>query len=102
MAKPQGKTQPETDPLAALRAEIDAIDAELVRLFARRFKLVRTIGAEKAKRGMPVVVPERIQAVQARIAKLAAAAGLDPEIAGRLWQTIINEACALEEDSAEA
>ena len=73
-----------------------------MRLFARRFKSVRAIGAEKAKRGIPVVVPERIQAVQARIAKLAAEAGLDPEIAGRLWRTIIAEACTLEEDSAEA
>ena len=71
MASLQRKPQSgAADPLAALRAEIDSVDAELVRLFARRFKLVRTIGGEKAKRGIPVVVPERIQAVQARIAIL--------------------------------
>src|SRR4051812_5027285 len=88
-----------TDPFGALRAEIDAVDAELVRLFARRFKVVALIGAEKAKRGMPVRVPERIAAVEARVRKLAAESGLEPEIAGRLWQAIIDEACTLEEST---
>lgn len=99
MATP--KSQP-ADPFAALRAEIDTVDAELVRLLAHRFNVVKTIGAEKAKRGMPVRVPERIQAVHDRIHKLAVEAGLPPEIAGRLWHAIIEEACALEEGNVEA
>lgn len=85
------------DQLAALRRQIDAADEELVRVLARRFSLVEEIGAIKAARGDPVVVPARIEAVLARVEGHAKAAGLDPAIARRLWRAIIDEACALEE-----
>ncbi|MSP20567.1 MAG: chorismate mutase [Alphaproteobacteria bacterium] len=85
------------DRLAALRAEIDDADAELVRVLARRFVLVEQIGDIKAMRGEPVIVPARIEAVLARVEGHARAAGLDAAIARRLWRAIIDEACALEE-----
>ncbi len=85
------------DRLAALRAEIDDADAELVRVLARRFVLVEQIGDIKAMRGEPVIVPARIEAVLSRVETHARAAGLDPATARRLWRAIIDEACALEE-----
>ena len=85
-----------TAELEELRTEIDAVDAELVRLLARRFRAVVGIAAIKAENGLPVVVPERIEAVQDRVAALAAEAGLDPAIARRLWRAIIDEAIAVE------
>ena len=85
-----------TAELEELRTEIDAVDAELVRLLARRFRAVVGIAAIKAENGLPVVVPERIDAVQDRVATLAAEAGMDPAIARRLWRAIIDEAVALE------
>ncbi len=83
--------------LAALRREIDGVDGELVRALARRFDLVEQIAEVKTSQGEPVVVPARIEAVLARVAKLAEEADLDPQIARRLWRQIIDEACALEE-----
>jgi len=82
--------------LDSLRAKIDAADAELVRLLARRFRAVEGIAVLKAENGMPVIDPARIDAVQDRVAELAAAAGLDPGIARRLWRAIIDEAVAME------
>ena len=83
--------------LAALRREIDSVDGELVRALAKRFGLVAQIAEVKAIKGEPVIVPARIEAVLARVAKLAEEADLDPQIARRLWRQIIDEACALEE-----
>jgi chorismate mutase-like protein len=80
-----------------LRAEIDAVDAELVTLLARRFAAVEGIAALKAENGLPVIDPSRIDAVQDRVAELAEAAGLDPGIARRFWRAIIAEAVAMEE-----
>ena len=85
-----------TTGLEDLRAEIDAVDAVLVRLLARRFAAVVGIAAFKAENGIPVVVPERIEEVQDRVAQLAGEAGLDPAIARRLWRAIIDEAIAVE------
>ena len=84
------------DDLAAFRAEIDAVDADLVRLLARRYAAVERIAAWKAKNGQPVAMPDRIEQVQGRVAALAREAGLDPAIARRLWSAIIDEAIALE------
>ena len=79
-----------------LRADIDAVDADLVKLLARRFAAVEEIARLKAESGIPVVIPERIDAVQDRVARLAEEAGLDPAIARRLWRAIIDEAVAME------
>jgi isochorismate pyruvate lyase len=86
--------------LATLRAEIDAVDADIVRLLARRYAAVRQIAAFKAKTGQPVVVPGRIAEVHDRVCSLAREEGLDPMIVGRLWRAIIGEAIALEWDVA--
>ena len=37
-----------------IRAEIDAIDQELVRLFQRRLEIVGQVAASKQERGAPV------------------------------------------------
>jgi chorismate mutase len=40
--------------LASLRAEIDKCDAQIIRLLARRFRLVRKVGEYKAIHNLPV------------------------------------------------
>lgn len=45
--------------LTGLRAEIDAVDRELVRLLDRRAELVAKVGREKRRAGMGVFVPSR-------------------------------------------
>jgi len=84
-------------PLAPLRAEIDAIDAELVALLGRRFGVVRRVAAVKHRHGIPAVLPERIEAVKRQAAARGEAVGLDPDFVARLYQMIIDEACRTEE-----
>ncbi len=79
-----------------LRAELEAIDAELVEALARRFQVVLKVAEVKAKEGIPVVLPDRIALVLDRVAGLAEAQGLDGDMARRLFQQIIDEAIVIE------
>ena len=75
-----------------LRAELEGIDAELVEVMARRFRVVLAIASVKAAEGIPVVLPERIAEVQERVAAVAEQHGLDPALAQRIYRYIIEEA----------
>lgn len=69
-----------------LRAELEGIDAELVEVMARRFRVVLAIAGVKAAEGIPVVLPERIAEVQERVAAVAEQHGLDPALAQRIYR----------------
>ena len=79
-----------------LRAELEAIDAELVEALARRFEVVMKVAAVKADEGIPVVLPDRIALVLDRVAALAEDKGLDGDMTRRLYRLIIDEAIAME------
>ncbi|MDO4540361.1 MAG: chorismate mutase [Syntrophomonadaceae bacterium] len=53
--------------LKALRAQIDAIDNDMLALFVRRMEVVNDIGALKAAAGLPVADPAREAELLARI-----------------------------------
>lgn len=89
------------EPLQSFRAEIDALDDDIVRLLAARFEVVRQVAAYKAEAGIPVRLPDRIEAVCKRNAEQAADLGLDPQLVDRLYRMIIDAACALEVDLIE-
>lgn len=54
-------------PLDGLRARIDALDSQLVRLLNERASLVVEVGKIKRDTGMPIYAPHREQAVLARV-----------------------------------
>lgn len=70
------------------RAEIDAIDAELVALFLRRMEITGRVGALKAERGMPVLDPAREKAVIAAKAALTDQPARKSDVAA-LYETIM-------------
>ena len=75
--------------LDALRAEIGAVDRELVELIARRLRLAARIGELKASLGLPVLDPAREAEVIRRAAAGAREKGADPELVRAvLWQII--------------
>ena len=78
------------EPLGALRAEVERVDAELVRLLAERAALARRIGAAKRALGRPTLDPPREAAVVRRAAELARAAGVADEegVRGIFWQLV--------------
>ncbi len=54
-----------TDPVAGLRAEIDAVDAEIIRLWQRRADLSRQVGVARiAAGGTRLVLAREQQIVQ--------------------------------------
>jgi chorismate mutase-like protein len=83
--------------LAPYRAEIDAIDEQLVDLLARRHDVCREVAALKSSAGIPMMQSARIDAIKERCARLGAEAGLDPAFVERLFALIIDEACELEQ-----
>ena len=57
-----------TDDLDALRAEIDAVDREIVALLNRRAKLGLEAGRAKSRNGMPIADSDREREVLVRVA----------------------------------
>ena len=67
-----------SERLASLRAEIDNIDERLLSLLAERMAVTDEVGRLKQREGMPVVQPERYNALMGLRSDEAAARGLDP------------------------
>ncbi len=67
--------------LEALRAEISALDDELLRVIERRRQLALEIGAVKAEMVLPTMDPAREARVVRRIAERARELGVDEEMA---------------------
>jgi isochorismate pyruvate lyase len=88
-----------SDPtsLADVRARIDAVDTDLVRLLAHRESLVRAAAAFKADADA-VRAPDRVQQVIAAVRERAAAAGLCPAVAEAVWRAMITAFVDLELD----
>jgi len=77
--------------LLTLREDIDRIDAELVNLLARRFKVTARVGELKARNGLESVDPAREQEKLDRLRQMAGENGLNSEFMLDLFQTIFDE-----------
>ena len=91
----QGTVTRET--LAALRGEIDAIDARLIDLLAERFRVVERVVAVKKRDHLPANIPQRVEDVVAAARRQAETAGLPPDLAETLWRTMVAWTIAHEE-----
>jgi len=74
--------------LDGLRAQVDALDAELVAVLARRFAVTRQIGQLKACAALPALDASREQAQDERLCTLAAQQGLDAAMVVRIHEQI--------------
>ncbi|MBG6092313.1 chorismate mutase [Actinomadura viridis] len=81
--------------LPEVRAGIDAIDADLVRLLAERQALVRAAARFKADE-QAVRAPARVEQVVASARERAVAAGLSPVVAEAVWRAMISAFIDLE------
>lgn len=95
---PDGKPDGEPDGgLDAVRAEIDALDEELVGLISRRQRCVERAGV--LKRGQPVSAvraPARVEAVVARARDLAESRGASPDLVEAVYRVMIDQFILLE------
>ena len=95
------RTPEACESLADVRAEIDAIDREVIALLGRRFGYVRA--AARFKRS-----PDEVQAAERQRAMLAdrrewaSAAGLDPDVVEQMYRDLVRYFAAQELDHWQA
>lgn len=83
--------------MAELRAEIDRLDAALVALLAERAGYIDRAAELKIGLGLPGRITSRVEEVVANVRGLAAARGLDPDLAEQLWRALVEWSIAREE-----
>lgn len=83
--------------MPTLRAEIDALDAALMVLFARRRDLIDRAAHIKAHKGLPARIDWRVEEVVANARRHAADAGLDPDLFENIWRQLVEAAIAQED-----
>ncbi|WP_026374470.1 bifunctional chorismate mutase/prephenate dehydrogenase [Aestuariibacter salexigens] len=83
-------TSPEQS-LEHLRAQIDDIDEQFVKLLAKRSELTRRVGEIKSQTGMPIYVPEREAQLLADRMQEAEQAGVSPALIEDLLRRIMRE-----------
>ena len=83
------------DALQGLRAQIDAVDRELLALLNRRARLALEVGELKRHEGSPVFRPEREAQVIAGLRE-ANAGPLGAESIGPIWREVMSACRALE------
>lgn len=75
-------------PLSVLRAEIDRIDNELVRLLNERARVVVEVGARKKAEGGPIYAPIRERAVLQKVLALNSGPLLNASLES-IWREIM-------------
>ena len=86
----------EIPTLQASRTELDAIDASLVRLLARRSQVILDVIRYKRANSMAVVDRDREDRMLASIEDLASSEGVDPRIARQVLRSVIDAFTLLE------
>ena len=85
------KQPAECKTMADIRAEIDRVDIELVRLFAERAGYIDRASEIKAEINWPARINGRVEEVVANVRRHAVTYGLPPDLVEKLWRRL----CAL-------
>ena len=83
--------------MAEIRAEIDRIDAALIAMLAERAGYIDRAADLKAVLDLPARITPRVEEVVANVRRHAAAHGLPPDLAEKLWRRLIDWSIAREE-----
>jgi chorismate mutase-like protein len=86
--------------LRELRNAIDEIDRDIVELLAKRLRLVMKVGEYKRANGLAIYDAERERDLLARVGN-AAPSPLEPAMAQRIFQCVIQESRELEKRHVE-
>lgn len=80
-----------------LRAEIDRIDGDLVRLLAERAAYIDRTAEIKAGVDLPARITPRVEEVVVNVRRHAMTHGLPPDLVEKLWRRLIDWSIAREE-----
>ena len=84
--------------MADIRAEIDRLDEDLVRLFAERAAYIDRAAEIKADVDLPARIEARVEQVVANVRRHAETYGLPPDLVEKLWRRLIDWSIAREEN----
>lgn len=87
----------ECETMAHIRAEIDRLDEDLVRLFAERSGYIDRAAEIKAQVDLPARIEDRVEQVVQNVRRHAVAHGLPPDLVEKLWRRLIDWSIAREE-----
>ena len=82
--------------LEKMRLEIDKIDNKIVQLFAKRFAVVKQIGALKKANGVEIVDKNRWKKVLEKVENLAEKNGISKKFINEIYEKVHDYACELE------
>jgi 4-amino-4-deoxychorismate mutase len=88
--------------LDVFRARLDEIDDQIARLLGERLDICREVALYKSEHDIPMMQPERVQAVRERYLQRGAEADLPAEFTARLFELLIETTCRLEDELIEA
>ena len=80
-----------------IRAEIDRLDEDLVRLFAERAGYIDRAAEIKAGADLPARIEARVEQVVSNVRRHAEVYGLPPDLVEKLWRRPIDWSIAREE-----
>ncbi len=83
--------------MAEIRAEIDRVDEDLVRLFALRAGYIDRAAEIKAEVDLPARIEGRVEEVVRNVRGHAETYGLPPDLVEKLWRRLIDWSIAREE-----
>ncbi len=84
--------------MAQIRAEIDRLDEDLVRLFAERAGYIDRAAEIKAQVDLPARIGSRVEEVVQNVRRHAITYGLPPDLVEKLWRRLIDWSIAREEN----
>lgn len=82
--------------MADLRAQIDRIDVDLIKLLANRSRYIDRAVDLKRIEGLPARTTDRVAEVLDKVGSTASEQGLDPDLARKLWTELIEWSIQLE------
>lgn len=83
--------------MTTLRAEIDALDRDLIALFARRRQMIDCAARIKQTQDLPARIDWRVEEVVMNARRNADAAGLDPDLFETIWRRLVDAAIEQED-----
>jgi isochorismate pyruvate lyase len=91
------KAAKDISSMAELRAEIDALDRQLVDLIRMRVGFIDRAAELKPAEGMPARIEARVEEVVARVRAHATQVGVDPALVDGMWRQMIDWSISREE-----
>lgn len=92
------RTPADCETMVHIRAEIDRLDDNLVRLLAERAGYIDRAAEIKAEVDLPARIGSRVEEVVANVRRHAVAYGLPPDLVEKLWRRLIDWSIAREEN----